>query len=69
MTEFKLADGTIEIPLKEKYRIRKTKGRYQGGPKAAPLRKRSKKGAKTYVYGSHVMVMQGNGKTKMVKAA
>lgn len=68
MTEFKLTDGTVTW-MKQKYSLRKTKGRYQGGPKAAPLRKRSKKGAKTYVYGSHVMVMQGNGKTKMVKVA
>lgn len=64
-----LADGSIEIPLKEKYRMRKTKGRYQGGPKAAPLRKRTKKGPKTYTYGSHVMVMSGTGKKTMVKVA
>jgi len=56
------------MPLKLKYRIRKTKSRYSGGENPAPIRKRSKKGAKTYVYGSWIMVMGSSGKTTMVKA-
>lgn len=66
MTELKLADGTITW-MKQKYTMRKTKGRYQGGPKPATVRKRSKKGAKTYTPGQWVMFVSSTGKTRMVK--
>lgn len=59
----------MEIPLKLKYRCSKTKGRYKGGEHPAPKRKHPKKGAKTYVYGSHVLFVQGNGKKVMKKVA
>lgn len=56
-----------EIPLKQKYRMRKTKGRYSGGERAAPRKNRNKTGQKSYVYGSWMMHMRPTGKTVMVK--
>ena len=67
MSEWKNEDGSVSW-LKRKHTSLKTKGRYSGGPRPAPLKKRVKKGAKTYVYGSHVMRLLPNGKTVMEKA-
>jgi hypothetical protein len=67
MTDIKTSDGSMTW-MKAKYACPKRKGRYAGGPKAAPLKKRTKKGAKTYIYGSHVLVMLPSGKTVMQKA-
>ena len=58
--------ATVPIPLKHKYVCPKTKGRYKSsGGASGKLNKRSKKGAKTYVYGSRVMYVGPTGKTTM----
>lgn len=59
-------NDTTFIPLKAKYTCTKTKGRYKsGGGTSGKVNKRTKKGLKTYVYGSRVMYMTGTGKTVM----
>lgn len=60
-------DGT-PIKLKAKYTCPKTRGKHKGGERPGKdRRKHPKTGAKTYVYGSRVMLMTATGKTRMVE--
>lgn len=61
MAEWINSDGSVGW-MKKKHETSKTKGRYSGGPRPAPLKKRGKKGAKTYKYGSVEMVLLASGK-------
>jgi hypothetical protein len=58
----------MEIPLRLKYRCKKSKGRHMGGehPDKHGPKRRSKRGPKTYVYGSRVLLVKSNGKKVMV---
>ncbi len=55
------------IPLKFKYRCKKTKGRHLGGEHfdSHGSKKRNKNGPKTYVYGSRVLYVRPSGKKVM----
>lgn len=60
-------DGSTPIKLKAKYTCSKTRGKHKGGerPDVNGRKKRSKKGSKTYTYGSRVMYMKPSGATVM----